>query len=400
MKFVFFNIPTSGHVNPALALTAGLVEAGHEVITYLTPGYRDKVLATGSAFRAYPEDVVNDEYFSAVARRFNPPRLATILLDSARELLPQLRTDLEREQPAAVLYDSMCPWGRLAARAVSLPAVTSMTLLDLGLPQLIKSGFAGEALRLLIQNAPWMGRLFRAMWRLRRTHGLPVAPFPKVLNWAGDLTLVYTARRFWPRSDGLGDEYVFVGPPIRPRPDQSGFPFERLDPERSLLYVSLGTVFNDNPDFFRQCIAAFGQREMQVVMALGEQVQAADLGTIPDNIIVWPYVPQLEILPQTSLFITHGGMNSVHEGLYHDVPLLLVPQQVEQGLVAVRVAEMGAGLVLHDGRATAAQLRAASNQVLNEPGYRASAAELGAALRATGGVPRAVAAMETFVGRR
>jgi UDP:flavonoid glycosyltransferase YjiC (YdhE family) len=148
MKFAFFNIPTSGHANPALALTAALVEAGHEVTTYLTPGYRDKVLATGSAFRAY-DNHIRDDYFDEVSRRFNPPRLAAQLLGSSHRLLPGLQADLAEMRPDAVLYDSMCPWGRLVARAAGLPAIASMSLLDLGLPQVIKSGALGQMLRML-----------------------------------------------------------------------------------------------------------------------------------------------------------------------------------------------------------------------------------------------------------
>jgi MGT family glycosyltransferase len=191
-----------------------------------------------------------------------------------------------------------------------------------------------------------------------------------------------------------------MGPPMLPRPDESGFPFDRLDPARPLVYISLGTVFNDNPDFFRACIAAFGNREMQVVMALGQRVTAADLAPIPDNIIVWPYVPQLEILPRANLFLTHAGMNSVHEGLYYDVPLLLVPQQLEQMMVAARVAELEAGLVVQNEQVTPERLQATAAQLMNEPRYRAGAAELGSALRAAGGLPRAVAAIEAFLGGR
>ena len=71
-----------------------------------------------------------------------------------------------------------------------------------------------------------------------------------------------------------------------------------------------------------------------------------DLKNVPQNVKVEPYVNQIEVLSQTSLFITHCGMNSASEGLYMGVPELLFPLTGEQQAVAARVAENGAGMQL------------------------------------------------------
>ena len=60
-------------------------------------------------------------------------------------------------------------------------------------------------------------------------------------------------------------------------------------------------------------------------MAIGDKAQLSDLGEIPKNFIVKNYVPQTEVLKYTKLFITHGGMNSTHEGLYYGIPLIVTP---------------------------------------------------------------------------
>jgi UDP:flavonoid glycosyltransferase YjiC (YdhE family) len=52
------------------------------------------------------------------------------------------------------------------------------------------------------------------------------------------------------------------------------------------------------------------------------------------------------VLRRADLFITHGGFNSVQEGLVAGVPLLLFPQMQEQVFNAERVSELGAGLRL------------------------------------------------------
>ena len=53
----------------------------------------------------------------------------------------------------------------------------------------------------------------------------------------------------------------------------------------------------------------------RVVMSVGSRIDIASLGTIPGNFIVKAFVPQLQLLQRAALFITHGGMNSVNEGL-------------------------------------------------------------------------------------
>ncbi len=101
-------------------------------------------------------------------------------------------------------------------------------------------------------------------------------------------------------------------------------------------------------------------------------------------------------------------MNSVHEGLFYGIPLLVVPQQGEQAVVARQVERNGAGLVLGGewpfGRVSADELRAALERMLqggvpNEQ-FRAAAARLGDALRAAGGPARAAEEIISFARRQ
>ena len=396
MRFILFNIPSSGHVNPALPLAAELVRRGHRVDFYLTDGYRTEVEATGATFRAY--EGVADNYFEEVSRRFNPPRLATQLMETSAELLPGLVEMLREQRPDAVIYDTMCPWGRLAAKAAGLPAVASMALMDLPDSLMLKTGQVLPTLWLIAGNLGWLRRYRRAAGRVGREWGLDVAPFPGVINWPGDLTISYTSELFPPKARRNAASTVFVGPPFQSPWDGAEFPFEELDASRPLVYVSLGTVFNDRPAFFRACIEAFGGGESQLVMAVGDKLSIEAVGPLPPGVIVRPFVPQTRILERASLFVTHSGANSVHDALYCDLPLLLVPQQLEQAMIAARVEQLGAGRVLRSQKVTAGRLAALAARLLEEPGFRANAARIGASLREAGGVVRAAGAIEDFVG--
>ena len=45
-------------------------------------------------------------------------------------------------------------------------------------------------------------------------------------------------------------------------------------------------------------------------------------------------------------------MNSTNEGLYYDVPLVLIPQSGDQPFVANRVTQLGAGIIIEKDKVT------------------------------------------------
>ncbi len=399
-KIIVFNIPTSGHIDPSLPLVAELVRRGAQATYYLTPGYRAAVEQTGSTFQETPG--MTDDYFAEVSRRFNPFRLVTQLLVTAHDLLPQMKAMLMEEKPDVVIYDSMCPWGHLAAKLSGIPTVSSMALLDLPPSYVMKSGDYGTALKVLGRALPWMGRYQRAKRQLEKSYSLQIPGIYTTLNWPGELNIIYSAEQIHPDANALHGRidarYLFVGPPMNQETSDESFPFEELDSARPLIYISLGTVFSNNPAFFRACIEAFRDQNYQVVMSLGRRLSIESLGEIPPNFIVRAYVPQLAVLERSDLYITHGGVNSTHQALYYGIPLLLVPQQLEQAAVAVRLVELGAGLRLR--KPTAAKLRSMASRLLDDKAFRLQAEVLGTALKEAGGVTRAADEIEAFGSAR
>jgi MGT family glycosyltransferase len=135
-------------------------------------------------------------------------------------------------------------------------------------------------------------------------------------------------------------------------------------------------------------------------MSVGRSTPIESLGHIPENFIVRNFVPQLEVLSRAALFITHAGMNSVHEGLFYNVPLILTPQQMEQRLVATRIEDLGAGVRLTSTTPSATEIAALVQRVMSEPIYRGRASIIGESLRAAGGSPRAVDEIEQMLTHR
>ena len=202
-----------------------------------------------------------------------------------------------------------------------------------------------------------------------------------------DLNIVFTSRYFQPYADDFDESFAFVGPSIAERDEALDF---SLDTGRGpLVYISLGTVFNDNPAFYGQCVEAFRDTDWRVVLSVGTQVEVDRLPQIPGNFVVRNYVPQLQILQEADVFVTHGGMNSVSEGLWYGVPLVVIPQAADQFFVAQRVGALQAGAVLYNRDVNPSALRRMVDRAITDETLRANSARIGDSFREAGGYVRA-----------
>jgi MGT family glycosyltransferase len=429
--YVFLNVPGQGHVNPTLAVAKELKQRGERVIYYLTEDYRAAIEAAGVEFRGYeskmgPLGKING--FTPGAAPDNP--LPSALISESEVVLPQVFERIRVDQPDFILYDTMSYWGKIAARALRVPAIlTRPTFASDGQPNPGGGMMAAGAGENSFGNRPAMGarppagfpagpartmannpnaNSFFGAFRqvdgrlaaLCRAYG--VEPFSALETFFGSeaLNIVFIPKEFQPGGDTFDPQrFVFVGPSIQARPDNTHFPLEQLQ-RRTTLYISLGTVFNNQAWFFNMCFAAFKDEPWQVVVAIGSQIDPASLDPIPANFIVRPYVPQLEVLPHTSLFVTHCGMGSTMESLYYGVPMVGLPQMPEQAMTARRIQELGLGTALEMNTLTVETLRETVKAAISNPDYRQNAQAMQQYVRNAGGYRRAADAILSYAQSR
>lgn len=395
-KALFFNIPAHGHINPSLPLVAELARRGHQIIYFSTDEYRAKIEATGAVFRAYA--TIRDDYFTSGRLSGSvPQKVAHALITTSAEILPELLDMARAEKPDYILFDGMCPWGSLVARVLRLPSVASLALA----PQTKPSPSA--MLKLLRLFLPLIFRDFgagleanRRAKALTKQYGLPPFGFVGILNNTGDISLSYTSSYFQPFADTAPDSVRFVGWTLNDSPAKGEVSFERVQGRR-LIYVSLGTLNNDDVPFFNMCIEAFAGSENFVIMTTGRRIAPESFGALPENVAIYDWVPQVEVVKRADLFISHGGLNSIHDSLHLGVPLLLVPQQAEQTLNAMRVVELGAGLMLNKAQVNAPNIRGHTARLLNEPSFKSESQRIGDTLREAGGAARAADEVEALL---
>ena len=408
-RILVFNVPAHGHVYPTLPVVRELVSRGEQIAYYLTDEFEPQIRHTGAEFRRI-EDMrsgsgpppgvtamgqTDPERVRQMMAAFFPRMMA----DGLR-LVPRLVDRVRAEDADCVVYDPFCPWGRALVGILDLPAVAfvpsyAMTE-DFPLVRRLSSIFEEPTSP---QAEEAMSDLRDVSRQLQDRYGLVPLGITDPFISAEALNIVTLPRPFQPDADALDERYVFVGPSISPRSDASGFPLDRLAGDPT-LYVSLGTTFNANPEFFDACFDAFADSDWQVVLSVGARTDPSSLVRIPDNFLVRPHVPQLEVLEHTDVFVTHGGMNSVMEAIYYGVPMVVVPQQPEQALTAARVAELGLGVALEPEQATAGALREAVTTISDDAGYRNRLAHAQQAARDAGGYLRAADAVQRFGHRQ
>jgi MGT family glycosyltransferase len=401
-KYIFVNIPGYGHVNPTLPVVQELVARGERVIYYLTEEFRVAVEATGATFRPYKSSMgqmkaPSNFSFSDMTR--NSSNIMPLrMVDEASSVLPQIIEDVRAEEPDCVVYDMMSLAGKILARSLHLPAIllrpSYATNEHFNMGQFMaRGGGSGGPGNFFAER---MQQLNEQLAVLCQKFGVEPFSMREMFSGSEPLVIVFIPREFQPRGETFDERrVVFVGPSLSPRPDTTDFPLEKLT-GKTVLFISLGTVFNNQSAFFNTCFAAFRDQPWFVVLSRGKNVDSAALDPVPANFLVEPYVPQLEILQRASVFVTHGGMNSTMESLYYGVPMVAIPQMPEQAMTAQRIEELGLGLMLDKNTITPESLRLAVERTMTDPSFRTRVSEMQHHVHNAGGYKKAADAIIAF----
>jgi len=386
MKIAWFCIPAHGHTNPTLGLVKELTSAGHQVFYFSFEMFREKIEQAGAVFipcDGYDFDMEDKENADRVGK---DKVFATELLVSSTLALDEMTTEKIGEiKPDVIVSDSVAFWGKLVAMKHRVPYVSSTTTFAF-------NRYSAKYMK----ETPWdVAKMLFAMPRINKQirrlqeRGYPVKGLLEIVQNDNETnTIVYTSKYFQPCSETFSDRYHFIGPSIRPIMEPVAKTAEQT------VYISMGTV-NQNREFYRNCIHVLGKTGRQVILSMGTNTEHFD--NLPENVQIYESVDQMAVLSIADAFITHCGMNSASEGLYFRVPLILFPQTPEQGAVAKRTEELGAGIRLKS--ISEEDILDAVETVLSDPSYKENAIRISDSFRSCGGAAEARAFLEKVAGR-
>ena len=176
------------------------------------------------------------------------------------------------------------------------------------------------------------------------------------------------------------------------------FPWDRITGE-PLIYASMGTILNGRVDVFRTIVGALAKhKDLQLVLSMGDQIDPAQIGPVPSNAIIVKQAPQLELLKNASVCITHAGLNTVLESLAQGVPQVAIPITYDQPGIAARIAHKQTGAVSSLDKLTVDHLASLLNEVLTNATYRENARKLQKAIAEANGLSVAADLVEESLG--
>ena len=384
-KVMVFCIPAHGHHNPTFPVVTELVKRGNAVRYYSFEEFREKIEKTGAEFfpcDAFLPELTQEE--EQGLKRVSTTEMTVVDLRVTARMDGFLAEQVASFQPDVIFTDSVCFWGKLTARKYQIPMVvsTSTFAFNQASSRYMKNSFS-EIVDLITGS----GRVKAELKNLEAYGYHEKSIMPLVQNDNFSDTVVYATKKYQPCSETFSKHYAFVGPslPVAYPPDK--------EHERPLVFISMGTVLNEKPDFYKNCIRALAGGAVDVLISCGKAVDPESLGKLPDNIRVEAYVNQPEVLAKANVFLTHCGMNSVSESLYMAAPMVLYPQTNEQRAVARRAFEMGAGVELKGD--SPEEIRAAVLTVLKNPQYARAAVQCSRDFREAPGPKGAAEFIET-----
>lgn len=357
LNAVVFGFPIRSHTVPSLPIVRELLNRGARLTYYSTSKFRPLVEAVGARFAAYPSacESLGDSIDTAGHIRR--------VVEVTTRILPRLIAEME-ERPSLIIFDSQALWGRLIARDLGTISVASITTFAFtrSMVQLLGHSEGGGL------DGPYVAE---AIAQLNRGD---IVDYADVIVAPGDLKLVYTSRFFQPGGRFFDDSYLFMGPLLDGRP-RDGVDVSSSG-ARPLAYLSFGTIFATDLGLLNRISAILSAAGWRVVVSLGDPQRMA-AGDWPPHVQVHSFVDQMAVLSRAGLVVTHGGMSSVSEALAHGIPLIVVPQTVDQHLVARRVAGLGAAVTV-DNASSLDEWKAALSRIMAEPAkFAAAAARVG-----------------------
>ncbi|MBP0958262.1 MAG: glucosyltransferase [Oscillospiraceae bacterium] len=384
MKIAWFCIPAHGHTNPTLGIVKELTSAGHEVYYFSFEQFKEKIEKAGASF------ISCDGFDFEMEDKENSDRVgkdmafaAELLVNSTLALDDKVSEKVKEIKPDLIVSDSVAYWGKLTAMKYNIPYVSSTTTF----------AFNNQSSRYMKQG---IGNLFKTIFTMPKANkhikrlqdkGYPVKSIMEIVTNDNETnTIVYTSKYFQPCAESFSDKYHFIGPSIRPVEKAMEKTADKT------VYISMGTVVK-NEEIYKSCIEALKGTDYQVIVSCG--TNSHNFGTLPDNIQVYEHVDQMAVLSVADVFITHCGMNSASEGLYFEVPLILCPQTPEQGAVAARTEELGAGIMLRSYGKD--DILKTIETVLNDPKYKNAAKKISESFKSCGGAAEARRFFESAV---
>lgn len=407
---------TRGDVQPILALSQGLRDAGHEVVIVAGSNFEGWIRGHGFGFvpTIDMEALMGSEKGLAWSENGHNPMKQLRLM---RELLDEHGEELVLPLVQAAAATALLISGFTSESFVqSISEKTGVPHLNAILQPQLPSRY-GPVLMVPVRPQTssifngWMAALAeRLVWgvsanvtnNLRTRHlGLPPMDAqefqrgrmstPRVMGFSRH---VVPPAPDWPQ-DSVVTGYWFLDEPTGWEPSSELSHFLEAGPPP--VYIGFGSMSHRDPQATLDLIrAAVQQTNQRAIVALGwSKGQQANL---PTNLFVLQNAPHHWLFPRMVAVVHHGGAGTTAAGLRAGCPTLIIPHMADQPYWGRRAHELGVGgKPIPRHKLTARALAEGLNQLVRDTQIKVQAEALGVKIQAEQGVEVAVQAIEGLV---
>lgn len=400
MKIVMVIPSAIGHLNPSFFIANQLVKAGHSVVYLATPEQMGTITANGFTYISSPTVLFSSDnplmakggFWERCAKR-----LTTNEVIFAKNNGALFIEAINKTKPDIVLLDAIISYNYWFIKE-HVKVVLLQTMLSThqdNTPPLTSP--------LVNDGSTWWGKL-QIYWQWQRYYlkskfsigtflgDSHYATTKRIFNEIKDFDKLLLKRKTF-QYGIVNVKEVILSPASFDFPNrkrqlhqfhaglclnysiESGITefsqfLETLPPNIKIVYCSLGTLalvhFTRREGFYKKLVNVFKKRSEHLIVSLGD-FDKTTLGVLPKNIHAFQTVPQKFLLGRATMMITHAGLNSVLECIYHKVPMLALPlnSKWDQNGNAARVVYHGLGLRGNINNLTEIKLDALVSDVIN-----------------------------------
>ncbi len=410
MKITILGIGTRGDVQPYIALSKGLIDAGFEVCMVAAENFEDWVRSEGLDFvpidldmHALMNDSSGQEWVESGGNPFNEMRNMKATLEKFDDSFVGL---IEPIQSADAVISGFTSFFYADSVLEQNPKPHVVALLQPLLPTTsgdatLQPFFSGRDnwLNRISGNIglwvmSWVGK--NSLNKFRDHLGLSPLGYRELMGrWKKATMLHGFSPAVVPQPVDLPAERVYV----------SGYWFTDeadmewdapadlqafLDSGDPPIYVGFGSMSNRDPQGVTQLILDATQQSGQRVILLSGWA-GLNAESTPDNVFVLESAPHTWLFPRMAGVIHHGGAGTTAAGLRAGVPTTVIPHFADQPYWGRRVHELGVGTKpIPRWELTVDKLAEAMTQLATDKTIQAQASQLGEQIREEDGIGNAV----------
>jgi sterol 3beta-glucosyltransferase len=399
MKIFIPTIGSRGDVQPFIALSQGLIRAGHKVTLASHPLMKLLVESHGVTFLPIGPDI--DLACEAEAIRQGSRNTAAGLIRVMRfsfDILKQSHDDILAlcREADLVVVPAQSAAGKNEADQLGLPYL-SVTLMPWAIPWDDPQRPLFKRIAYSLIDGLVSLLTTRPLNQIRREQGLPPVGregFTSTrLNLIPVSPAVYEPNPYWEsRHHMVG--YWFADDPSEWEPEADLLAF--LEAGLPPVLISLGAMSLGDGDAQEVANLFVDAVQLAGIRAIiqGWEVAMRQFN-IPPTIYVAGSIPHSWLLPRCAGIVHHGGFGTTAAGLRAGKPALVVPHIADQFYWAKIIHDLGASpSPIKRAQLTATKLAGALREVVHNDQLRKQAFSLGEQIRTENGVDEAIRLIE------